>query len=49
MPAERGRRPVGLSVEDRPLIHEASKLSETKKYRKLTAAQETEIVLASLH
>lgn len=43
-----GCRPVRLRVQDRPLIHEESELSETKKYRKFTAQQKTEIVLASL-
>jgi hypothetical protein len=39
---------VRLRVEDRPLSREEFSVSEARKYRKFTAQQETEIVLASL-
>ena len=40
--------PVRRASQHGPLDHEENVLSETKKYRKFTAAQKTEIVLASL-
>jgi transposase len=46
--AKRRCRTVRLRVEHRPLSREEFSLSETRKYRKFTAQQKTEIVLASL-
>ena len=46
--AKRRCRTVRLRVEHRPLNEKESALSETRKYRKFTAHQKTEIVLASL-
>ena len=45
---EAGELSVRGRSEDEPLIREELSLSETRKYRKFTAQQKTEIVLASL-
>ena len=46
-PSRSGDR-VRRASQHGPLIHEELELSETRKYRKFTAQQKTEIVLASL-
>ena len=48
MPAKRAVVLSGSESRIGRSIHEESELSETKKYRKFTAALKTEIVLASL-
>jgi transposase len=45
---EAGRGSVRRSSEDRPLNDEESTLSETRRYRKFTAQQKLELVMASL-
>lgn len=48
MPAKRASRTVRLRVEHRPLNPQEHVLSQPRKYRKFSAQQKTEIVLASL-
>ena len=45
---EAGETSVRGSSEDRPLNESGETLSETRKYRKFTAQQKSELVLASL-
>lgn len=44
---EAGERSVRGGTEDRPLNEEETTLSETRKYRKFTAQQKLELVMAS--
>src|SRR3954452_16639471 len=48
MGCRRSRLSVRCASEDGPLKRAGAALSETRKYRKFTAQQKTEIVLASL-